>query len=169
MNDAFEYAKQKWDKSPKAPELKGGDLILVSTLNFNNIQGPKKLKDSFAGPLINKPLHGTNAVKVELSKELQNKHPAFRVSLLKHYNYNDKEFFPLRNETLLEVPPLDQSEDKRVLKVFKERRLRGKNGIEYSFRYKNPQREDEWLSENKIPDSQRFLRIFRHERRPIPQ
>ncbi|MBW0559875.1 hypothetical protein O181_099590 [Austropuccinia psidii MF-1] len=50
MNDAFEYAKQKWDKIHKTPEFKVGDLILVSTLSFNNIQGPKKLKDSFAGP-----------------------------------------------------------------------------------------------------------------------
>ncbi|MBW0592682.1 hypothetical protein O181_132397, partial [Austropuccinia psidii MF-1] len=66
MNDAFEYAKQKWDKSHKTPEFKVGDLILVSTLNFNNIKGPKKLKDSFAGPFIIKALHGTNAVQVEL-------------------------------------------------------------------------------------------------------
>ncbi|MBW0498842.1 hypothetical protein O181_038557 [Austropuccinia psidii MF-1] len=29
MNDAFEYAKQKWDKSHKTPEFKVGDLILV--------------------------------------------------------------------------------------------------------------------------------------------
>ncbi|MBW0547852.1 hypothetical protein O181_087567 [Austropuccinia psidii MF-1] len=29
MNDAFEYAKQKWDKSHKNPEFKVGDLILV--------------------------------------------------------------------------------------------------------------------------------------------
>ncbi|MBW0557187.1 hypothetical protein O181_096902 [Austropuccinia psidii MF-1] len=41
MNDAFEYAKQKWDQSHKTPEIKVGDLILVSTLNFNNIKGPK--------------------------------------------------------------------------------------------------------------------------------
>ncbi|MBW0550533.1 hypothetical protein O181_090248 [Austropuccinia psidii MF-1] len=47
MNDAFEYAKQKWDKSHKPQEFKVGDLILVSTLNFHNIKGPKKLKYSF--------------------------------------------------------------------------------------------------------------------------
>ncbi|MBW0482970.1 hypothetical protein O181_022685 [Austropuccinia psidii MF-1] len=29
MNDAFEYAKQKWDKSHKVPEFKVGDLVLV--------------------------------------------------------------------------------------------------------------------------------------------
>ncbi|MBW0566142.1 hypothetical protein O181_105857 [Austropuccinia psidii MF-1] len=66
MNDGFEYAKQKWDKIHIAPEFKVGDLILDSTLtlSFNNIKGPKKLKDSFEGTLIIKSLHGTNAVQV---------------------------------------------------------------------------------------------------------
>ena len=50
MYDAFDYAKQKWDKSHKVPDFKVGDLALVSTLNFNNIKGPKKLKDSYVGP-----------------------------------------------------------------------------------------------------------------------
>ncbi|MBW0517434.1 hypothetical protein O181_057149 [Austropuccinia psidii MF-1] len=156
MNDAFEYAKQKWDKSHKTPEFKVGDLILVSTLNFNNIKGPKKLKDSFAGPFIIKALHGTNAVQVELSGELENKHPTFPVSLVKHYTSSDKELFPLRNETPLEVPPLDQSEEKKVLKVLKERRLRGKNEREYLVRYKNPQHEDEWIVEKKYLISKSF-------------
>ncbi|MBW0512810.1 hypothetical protein O181_052525 [Austropuccinia psidii MF-1] len=52
INWAFEYAKQKWDKSHKTPEFKVGDLILVSTLSFNNIKGPNELKDSFSGPFI---------------------------------------------------------------------------------------------------------------------
>ncbi|MBW0503124.1 hypothetical protein O181_042839 [Austropuccinia psidii MF-1] len=121
---AFEYTKQKWDKSHKTPELKVGDLILISTLSFSNIKGPKKLKDSFAGPFIIKALHGKNSVQVKLSGELESKPPAFPVSLVKHQTSSDEELFPLRNETLLEVPPLDQSEEKKVLKVFKERKLR---------------------------------------------
>ncbi|MBW0578366.1 hypothetical protein O181_118081 [Austropuccinia psidii MF-1] len=67
MNDAFESAKEIWDKSHKTPEFKVGDLIVVSTLNFNNIKGPKKLKNSFAGPFLIKALHGTISVQVELS------------------------------------------------------------------------------------------------------
>ncbi|MBW0555286.1 hypothetical protein O181_095001 [Austropuccinia psidii MF-1] len=67
MNESFEYAKQKWDKSHKTPEFKLGDLKLVSTLNFNKIEGPKKLKYSFTGPFIIKALHGTNTVQAELS------------------------------------------------------------------------------------------------------
>ncbi|MBW0515448.1 hypothetical protein O181_055163 [Austropuccinia psidii MF-1] len=64
MNEAFDYAKQKWDKSHKVPEFKVGDLVLVSTFNFNNIKGPNKLKDSDIGPLTILALHGTNAVQV---------------------------------------------------------------------------------------------------------
>ncbi|MBW0468411.1 hypothetical protein O181_008126 [Austropuccinia psidii MF-1] len=47
MNDTFDSEKQKWDKSHEVPDFKVGDLVLVSTLNFNNIKGPKKLKDSY--------------------------------------------------------------------------------------------------------------------------
>ncbi|MBW0587516.1 hypothetical protein O181_127231 [Austropuccinia psidii MF-1] len=169
MNDAFEYAKQKWDKSHKIPGFKVGDLILVSTLNFNNIKGPKKLKYSFERPFIIKSLHGTNAVKVEVPGELENKHLTSPVILVKHYTSGDKELFPLRNETPLEIPPLYQSEEKKVLKVFKERILRGKDERECLVRYRNPQHEDEWIVSEKIPDSQKVLRRFRHERRPITQ
>ncbi|MBW0523725.1 hypothetical protein O181_063440 [Austropuccinia psidii MF-1] len=46
MNEAFDYAKQEWDKRHKVPDFKVEDLVLVSTSNFNDIKGPKKLKDS---------------------------------------------------------------------------------------------------------------------------
>ncbi|MBW0538150.1 hypothetical protein O181_077865 [Austropuccinia psidii MF-1] len=52
MQDSFKYAKERWDKSNKPPDYKIGDLVLGSTLNFNNIKGPNKLKDSFAGPFM---------------------------------------------------------------------------------------------------------------------
>ncbi|MBW0571079.1 hypothetical protein O181_110794, partial [Austropuccinia psidii MF-1] len=67
MNEAFDYAKQKWDKSHKVTEFKVGDLVLVSTLNFNNIKGPKKLKYSYLRTFGIVALHGTNAGQVELS------------------------------------------------------------------------------------------------------
>ncbi|MBW0566539.1 hypothetical protein O181_106254 [Austropuccinia psidii MF-1] len=118
---------KKWDKSHKVPDFKVGDLVLASTLNFNNIKGPKKHKDSYVGPFVIDALHGTNAVQVELSGEFKNKHPTFPVSLIKPYQPADKESFPLRNPTPLAVPPVEQNEDKKVKKVIKERRLRGKN------------------------------------------
>ncbi|MBW0568506.1 hypothetical protein O181_108221 [Austropuccinia psidii MF-1] len=104
-----------------------------------------------------------NSVQVELSGELENKNPTFPINLVKHYTSGDKKLFPLRNETPLEVPRLDKSEEKKVLKVSKERKYRGKNEREYLVRYRNPQHEDEWLSESKIPDSQKFVRSFRQK------
>ncbi|MBW0583876.1 hypothetical protein O181_123591 [Austropuccinia psidii MF-1] len=57
INEAFDYAKQKWDKSHNVPDFKVGDLALVSPLNFNNIKGPKRLKDSYLGPFVIVSLH----------------------------------------------------------------------------------------------------------------
>ncbi|MBW0502757.1 hypothetical protein O181_042472 [Austropuccinia psidii MF-1] len=114
MNDAFDYAKQKLDKSHKVPYFKVGDLALVSTSNFNNIKGPKKLKYSHVGPFVIVALLGTNAVQVVLT---------------------EKELFPLRNPAPLNLPPVEQNEDKKIKKVIKERRLRGKKQREYLFRY----------------------------------
>ncbi|MBW0561320.1 hypothetical protein O181_101035 [Austropuccinia psidii MF-1] len=119
MNDSCESAKQKWYKSHKGPDYKVGDLVLVSTFSFDNIKGPKRLKYSVAGQFIIKDLHGKNAVQVELSGESENKHTSFPVSLVKDYTSSTKELFPFRNEKPLEVPPIDQSEDKKVLKVLK--------------------------------------------------
>ncbi|MBW0523718.1 hypothetical protein O181_063433 [Austropuccinia psidii MF-1] len=86
MQDSLKYANEKWDKSHKPPELKIGDLVLVSTLNFNNIKAPKKLKDSFAGPFLIKAQHKPNALQLELTGELINKQPPFPVSLVKPYS-----------------------------------------------------------------------------------
>ncbi|MBW0562357.1 hypothetical protein O181_102072 [Austropuccinia psidii MF-1] len=85
MQDSFKCEKERWDKSHKPPEFKVGELVLVSTISFNNIKGPKKLKDSFAGPFMIKALHGPNAVKLELTGEPMNKDPSFPVSLIKPY------------------------------------------------------------------------------------
>ncbi|MBW0502658.1 hypothetical protein O181_042373 [Austropuccinia psidii MF-1] len=107
MNEAFDYAKQKWDKSHNVPDFKVGDLVLVSTLNFNNIKGPKKLKASYAGPFVNVALDGTIAVQVELSGELEKKKPTYPVSLINPYQPDDKKNFSLKNPTPLTVPPVE--------------------------------------------------------------
>ncbi|MBW0534395.1 hypothetical protein O181_074110 [Austropuccinia psidii MF-1] len=107
MEDSFAYAKDKWDKSHATPEFKVRDLVLVSTTNFNNIKGCKKLKDSFAGPFFIKALHGENSVEVELSEELSNKHPTFSVSLIKPYKSSDAEKFPLRNKGPQVITPIE--------------------------------------------------------------
>ncbi|MBW0463940.1 hypothetical protein O181_003655 [Austropuccinia psidii MF-1] len=67
ITDAFEYAKQKWYKSHKILQFQVGDLILVLTLNFNNIKGQRKLKDSLSGLFIIEYLDEKNWLQVELS------------------------------------------------------------------------------------------------------
>ncbi|MBW0515968.1 hypothetical protein O181_055683 [Austropuccinia psidii MF-1] len=57
MENLFAYAKDKWDKSHATPDFKVGDLVLVSTTNFNNIKVCKKRKDSFSGPFFIEALH----------------------------------------------------------------------------------------------------------------
>ncbi|MBW0554600.1 hypothetical protein O181_094315 [Austropuccinia psidii MF-1] len=166
MQDSFKYAKERWDKIHKPPDFKIGELVVVSTLNFNNIKGPKKLKDSFAGPFMIKALLGPNAVQLELTGELINKHPTFPVSMIKHYRSSDKELFPLRNKPPLEILPLEEGEENKIVKVLKERRTRSKKEREYFVRYRNPAQEDEWLLEKYITNSDELLRRFRDERKP---
>ncbi|MBW0514084.1 hypothetical protein O181_053799 [Austropuccinia psidii MF-1] len=57
INDALDYAKQKWNKSNKVPDFKVGDLALVLTSSFNNIKGSMKLTDSYVGPFFIVALH----------------------------------------------------------------------------------------------------------------
>ncbi|MBW0555680.1 hypothetical protein O181_095395 [Austropuccinia psidii MF-1] len=142
MEDSFAYAKNKWDKSHATLYFKVGDLVLVSTTNFNNIKGCQMLKDSFAGPFVIETLDGENAVEVELCEELSNKHPTFPVSLIKPYKSSDAEKFPLRNRVPQVIPPIETSCIKKITKVLKERKLRIKKVREYFFRYSDTTCED---------------------------
>ncbi|MBW0540082.1 hypothetical protein O181_079797 [Austropuccinia psidii MF-1] len=134
MQDSFKYAKERCDKSHKPPDFKIGDLVLVSTLNLNNIKGPKKLKNSFAGPFMIKELHRPNSVQLKLTGELMNKYPTFPVILIKPYSSSEKELFPLKNKPPLEIPPLEEGEEKKIMTVLKERRTRNKKEREYLVR-----------------------------------
>ncbi|MBW0537817.1 hypothetical protein O181_077532 [Austropuccinia psidii MF-1] len=126
MQDSFKYPKERWDKRHKPPEFKIGDLVLVSTINLNNIKVPNKLNDSFAGPFMRKALHVPYSVQLQLTGELMNKHPNFAVSLIEPYSSSDKDLFPLRNKPPLEIPPLEEAEEKKIIKVVKDRRTRNK-------------------------------------------
>ncbi|MBW0512546.1 hypothetical protein O181_052261 [Austropuccinia psidii MF-1] len=48
MKNSFKNTKKRWDKNHNPPDCNKGELVLVSTLSFNNIKGPKKLKYFFA-------------------------------------------------------------------------------------------------------------------------
>ncbi|MBW0466616.1 hypothetical protein O181_006331 [Austropuccinia psidii MF-1] len=123
---SFNYEKERWDKSHKSPNFKVGDLALVSTLNFNNIKGPKNLKYSFSGPFMIKALHGPDAVQLELTGELMNKNPTFPVSLIYLKAQVTKNFFPKKHTNTL-IPPLEEGEENKTVKVLKERRTRNKD------------------------------------------
>ncbi|MBW0512521.1 hypothetical protein O181_052236 [Austropuccinia psidii MF-1] len=138
MEDSFEYAQDKWDKSHATSDSKVGDLVVA--------------------------LHGENAVEVELSEELSNKHPTFPVSLIRPYKSSDAEKFPLRNKAPQVIPPIEPSGIKKITKVLKERKLRANKVREYLVRYSDPSCEDEWLAEKDIPEATKLLRRFRHTR-----
>ncbi|MBW0531867.1 hypothetical protein O181_071582 [Austropuccinia psidii MF-1] len=162
IKDSFKYARERWDKSHKPPDFKVGDFVLASTLNFNNIKGPKKFTGSFAGTFMIKALYGPNSVQLELTGELISKHPTIPVILINPYRSNDNDLFPLRNEPPLEIFPLEEGQEKKIVKVLKERRTRNKKEREYAVRYRSPTQEYKWLLEKDITNSDKLLRRFRH-------
>ena len=165
VQEAVEYNKNRWDKTHKEPEFNIGDRVLISTLNFNNLGGNKKLKTAFIGPFIIKQLHGKNAVEVILSEEFSRKHPVFPVSLIKKYEHRNGS-----TNMKVVIPPLEK-EEKHSLKIhkilrMKKERIQGKDVKLYLIRYKNQSADkDEWLPENNIPDSAIHLRDFRASNR----
>ncbi|MBW0511381.1 hypothetical protein O181_051096 [Austropuccinia psidii MF-1] len=78
--EAKEYNKQRWDKHMEH-DFKEGDQVLVSTISFNNLKGPKKMSDSFVRPFTIIKLIGKNAMEVKLTEEFSRKHPVFPIRL----------------------------------------------------------------------------------------
>ncbi|MBW0462377.1 hypothetical protein O181_002092 [Austropuccinia psidii MF-1] len=142
MQDSLKYAKEIWENIHKPTDFKVGYLVLVSSLSLNNIKGPNNFEDSFSGPFMIRALGGPNTVQLELTGELMNKHPTFPVSLINPYRSSDKMLFPLRNKPPLEIPPLEEGEEKKIVKALKERRKRKTKEREYLVRYRNPAQED---------------------------
>ncbi|MBW0496550.1 hypothetical protein O181_036265 [Austropuccinia psidii MF-1] len=96
--EAKEYNKQRLDKSHMELDVKKGDQVLVSTLNFNHLKGPNKMRDSFVGPFTIIKLIGKNAVEVKLTEEFSRKHPVFPMSLVKPYFQTEANKFPSRKK-----------------------------------------------------------------------
>ncbi|MBW0498782.1 hypothetical protein O181_038497 [Austropuccinia psidii MF-1] len=122
------------------PDFKEGDQVLVSTLNFNNLKGPKKMRDSFVGPFTIIKLIGKNGVEVKLTEEFSRKHPVFTVSLVKPYFQTEEDRFPYRkkNPTPPEIVEVEDAPGpvKRIIKA-KRIRLNGKDQRQYLVRFKN--------------------------------
>ncbi|MBW0462613.1 hypothetical protein O181_002328 [Austropuccinia psidii MF-1] len=45
LADAKDYSKQRYGKIHMEPDFKEGDQVLVSTLNFKKLKGPRKLRE----------------------------------------------------------------------------------------------------------------------------
>ncbi|MBW0539876.1 hypothetical protein O181_079591 [Austropuccinia psidii MF-1] len=151
------------------PDFKEGDKVLGSTLNSNNLKGPKKLRDSFVGPFTIIRLVGENAVEIKLTEEISRKHPVFPVILVKPYFQTEEDKFPSRKEnpTPPEVLELEEFPGP-VKKIIKARKIRlnGKDQKQYLVRFKNQTADkDKWLAEDAIPDGNLHLRRFRASER----
>ncbi|MBW0468433.1 hypothetical protein O181_008148 [Austropuccinia psidii MF-1] len=96
--EAKEYNKQRWDKSHMEPEFKEGDQVVMSTLNFKNLKGAKKMRDSFIGPFTIIKLIGRNEVEVKLTETFSRKHPVFPISLVKPYFQKEEDKLPSRKK-----------------------------------------------------------------------
>ncbi|MBW0489976.1 hypothetical protein O181_029691 [Austropuccinia psidii MF-1] len=132
------------------PDFKEGDQVLVSTLNFNNLKGPKKMRDSFVGPFTIIKLMGENAVEVGLTEEFSRKHPVLPVSLVKPYFQTEEDKFPSRKKNTT-PPEIVEVEDSPwpVKKIIKARKIRlnGKDQRKYLVRFKNQtENKDKWLA-----------------------
>ncbi|MBW0591358.1 hypothetical protein O181_131073 [Austropuccinia psidii MF-1] len=151
------------------PDFKEGDQVLVSTLNFNNLKGPKKMRDSFLGPFTIIKLIGKNAVEVKLTEEFSRKHPVFPVSFVKPYFQTEEDKFPSRkkNPTSPDIVEVEDSPGP-VSKIIRARKIRlnGKDQRQYLVRLKNQTADkDKWLAEDAISDGTLHLRRFRASRR----
>ncbi|MBW0536138.1 hypothetical protein O181_075853 [Austropuccinia psidii MF-1] len=81
--EAKEYNKQSYDKTHKEPDFKQGYQVLVSSLNFNNLNGPRKMRDQFLGLFTINRLMGKNSGLVQVTEQFSRKHQVFQVSLVK--------------------------------------------------------------------------------------
>ena len=167
IKESTEYNKSRWDKSHKEANIQIGDQVLISTVNFNNLEGPRKLRDSFIGPFIVKAFHGPNAIEVILTEQYQRKHPTFPISLVKKYIPSGREQLIKTTETM--TPQLiDDQEEKFPLKVLDERRIMKNNQSvkQYLVRFKNKLADsDEWLEAKNISNADTLLRNFRVSKR----
>ncbi|MBW0524780.1 hypothetical protein O181_064495 [Austropuccinia psidii MF-1] len=149
--------------------FKEGDQVLVSTLSFINLKGPKKMRDSFLGSFTIIKLIGKNAVEVKLTEEFSRKHPVFPVSLVKPYFQTKEGKFPSRKKNLT-PPEIVEVEDSPgpVRKIIRARKIRlnGKDQRQYLVRFKNQTADkDKCLAEDGIPDGNLHLSRFGASRR----
>ncbi|MBW0560708.1 hypothetical protein O181_100423 [Austropuccinia psidii MF-1] len=151
------------------PDFKESDQVSVSTLNFNNIKGPKTMRDPFVGPFTIIKMIGKSAVEVTLTEEISRKHPVFPVSFVKPYFQTEEDKFPSRkkNHTPPEILEVEDFPGP-VNKIIKARKIRlnGKEQRQYLVRFKSQTADkNKWLAEGAIPDGNLHMKRFRASRR----
>ncbi|MBW0497922.1 hypothetical protein O181_037637 [Austropuccinia psidii MF-1] len=169
ISEEKEYNKQRCNKSHMEPDFKEEDQVLVSTLNFNNLKGPKEMRDSSVGPFNIIELIRKDAVEFKLTEESSRKHPVVPVSLVKPYFQTEEHKFSSRKKDPI-PPEIVELEDSTglVKKIIKARKIRlnGKDQRQYLVRLKNQTADkDKLLEEDAMPDGNLNSRRFRDSRR----
>ncbi|MBW0507713.1 hypothetical protein O181_047428 [Austropuccinia psidii MF-1] len=150
------------------PDFKG-DQVLVYTLTFNNLKGPKKMRDSFLGPFITINLIGKDALEVSLTEEFYRKQPLFPVSLVKPYFQTLEDKFPSIKKTTTQPDIVELEHSPGPAKTIIEARkirLNGKDQRQYLVRFKIQTNDTgKWLQEDAITDGSLHPRKCRASRR----
>ncbi|MBW0553643.1 hypothetical protein O181_093358 [Austropuccinia psidii MF-1] len=132
------------------PAFKEGGQVLVSTLNFNNLKGPKKMRDLFGGPFTIIEWIG----KMQWKSKSQRNFPG------------NTQSFKKKNPTPTEIVEVESSIGP-VNKAIKARKMKlnGRDQRQYSVRFKDQTAENyKWFAEDAIPDGNLHLRRFRASR-----
>ncbi|MBW0506637.1 hypothetical protein O181_046352 [Austropuccinia psidii MF-1] len=148
IDEAKEHRKQRYEKTHQEPDFEEGHQVPVSTLNLNNLKGPKK---------------------VRRTEEFSRKHPLFPMSLVKPYFQTGEDTFPPRIKTYTPKNIVEVEESPGpVKKIIKARKIRlnRKYQRQYLVRLKNETADkDKWLAEDAIPDGNLHLIQYRASRR----
>ncbi|MBW0545427.1 hypothetical protein O181_085142 [Austropuccinia psidii MF-1] len=135
--EANKYQKQRYDKIHMEPDFKERDQMLVSTLNFNNLKRPKKMRDSYIGPFTIIKTIGRNAVGFKFTESFSGNKLVFQVSFVKPYFQTGGDKLPFRNKTHTpqDIVEVQDSPDP-VKKIIKARKIRlnGKEERQYLVR-----------------------------------
>ncbi|MBW0477359.1 hypothetical protein O181_017074 [Austropuccinia psidii MF-1] len=169
ISEAKEYNNQRYDKTHKDLDLRGGDQVQVPALRFNNLKGTKKMRNLFLGPSTIIILIGNIAVEVRLIEQFSRKHPVFLVTLIKTYHQTGDDKFPFRTKshTPQEIVEVEDPPG-AVKKIMKARsiRLNGKYHTQYLVGFKNQKAGTyKLVADYAIPDFDLNMRIFRAFRR----
>jgi transposase InsO family protein len=171
VDEAFDYAKKRWDASHTPAPFKPGDSVLLSSKNFA-FQGSRKLQEPFLGPFTVLRKVGDNAVELLLTGTYARRHPVFPVSLCKLHKAGDPERFPGRR---VEPPPdpvlVEGTPQWEVAEILDEAHVKDKKAPggfrrKYLVRWKDfDSTHDTWEVEDNLQQAKAMLRAFRAARR----